>query len=757
MHPALIVLCIVLGIILAFLLWFYFLPYSFGKVLLTMLRHTIYQVEFKGRGNIPYKGAGLLLANHVSPFDCLIIMGMTKRKVHIMMHRSFFRAKFFMPVFRRFGFIEVPQSNHPKEMQALFQKTQQLLRDGELVCVFAEGGVSENGLISNFKNGILQMLPEDVHVPLIPVRIGMMRGTLFTVFKGKIRHLGGRSLPLPISVMVGKEISHEITPFQLRQHISEMGAEIEMLPYRCERTVHYQFLRQAKAHPFRASYKDAGSRAVKNIAMLIKSLIISRRVRQLDKYTQSDIIGVLLPNCTNLVAVLFGILYADKTPAVLNYSSGEETLRKVIDRAGIKVILTSRKFIDKLNIKETPDMIFLEDVAKEITKGEKRKVMLDTFLLPSSWLIRKYSPENFKDLNGLLVVLFSSGSTGVPKGVMLTHRNINSNIQSFGRAIKWTTDDVLLGNLPLFHAFGFCVCFAFPAVEGVHVSYILNPLDAQLVCNCVEKDKCTIMVATPTFLQNYMRKYKEGQFKSLRLVITGAEKLRSDIADKFKELTGLEVIEGFGCTELSPIVCINLSPSIFHLGKEYGKKGSIGAPMPGIHVKIVVPDTLEELPPNTPGLMLVKGGLVMKGYWKDEENTRKAMKDGYYITGDIVSMDEMGYLTITGRLSRFSKIAGEMVPHEMVEMAINEELKAENRVIAVTACEDSKRGERIIVFYSIDNLDAASIVEKLRERNLPNLWIPKADDFIKIDAIPLLGSGKVDLQTLKKEAAQYAK
>ena len=757
MHPALITLCIVFGILIAMLLWFYFLPYSFGKVLLTVLRHSLYLVEFKGRGNIPHKGAALLLANHVSPFDCLIIMGMTKRKVHIMMHRNFFRSKFFMPVFRRFGFIEVPQSNHPKEMQALFQKTQQLLRDGELVCVFAEGGVSENGLISNFKNGILRMLPEDKHVPLIPVRIGMMRGTLFTVFQGKIRHLGGRSLPLPISVMVGKEISHDITPFQLRQHISEMGADIEMLPYRCERTVHYQFLRQAKSHPFRASYKDAGSRAVKNITMLIKSLIISRKVRELDKYTQSDLIGVLLPNCTNLVAVLFGVLYADKTPAVLNYSSGEETLRKVIDRAGIKVILTSHKFIAKLGLTETPDMIFLEDVAKEIGKGLKRKVMLDTFLLPSSWLIRKYSPENFRDLNGLLVVLFSSGSTGVPKGVMLTHRNINSNIQSFGRAIKWTTDDVLLGNLPLFHAFGFCVCFAFPAVEGVHVSYILNPLDSNLVCNCVEKDKCTIMVATPTFLQNYMRKYKDGQFKTLRLVITGAEKLRHDISDKFKELTGLEVIEGFGCTELSPIVCINLSPSIFHLGKEYGKKGSIGAPMPGIHVKIVDPDTLEELPPNTPGLMLVKGGLVMKGYWNDEETTRKAMKDGYYITGDIVSMDEMGYLTITGRLSRFSKIAGEMVPHEMVEMAVNEELKAESRVIAVSACEDSKRGERLIVFYALDEFDANAMVEKLRERNLPNLWIPKADDFIKIDSIPLLGSGKVDLQTLKKKASEFAK
>ena len=147
----------------------------------------------------------------------------------------------------------------------------------------------------------------------------------------------------------------------------------------------------------------------------------------------------------------------------------------------------------------------------------------------------------------------------------------------------------------------------------------------------------------------------------------------------------------------------------------------------------------------------------MKGYWNDEENTRKAMKDGSYITGDIVSMDEMGYLTITGRLSRFSKIAGEMVPHEMVEMAINEELKAESRVIAVSACEDSKRGERLIVFYALDNFDAADMVEKLRVRNMPNLWVPKADDFVKIDSIPLLGSGKVDLQELKKRAAAFAK
>lgn len=746
-------LYIVMSILIFIVGYLYFFPYSFIRMITFILRHTIYRVEMIGENYIPQTGAALLVANHVSPFDAMIIMGLSKRKIHFMMHHHFYRGKYFNWLFRKMGVIEVPAAVHTKKMQKFLQITQELLRNGEVVCAFPEGGVSENGLISHFKNGIEQMLPENLDIPVIPIRMGMMRGSLFAIHEGRIKFVGNRSLPLPISVMLKEAIPRGFTSYELRQYISEMGAEAESRPYKGEKTLHYNFLKRAKRHFFQVSYQDYGQeKGVNNFTMLIKSLIVSRKIRELPAYKDSDLIGVLLPNCTNLAMTILGVLFSDKVPAILNFSSGEEILKKVIDNSNIKVILTSKKFLDKVNLPLLPNMILLEDVAKTIDKKTKSQVARDVLLLPSYALMKKYAPLNMYDLNKELVVLFSSGSTGVPKGVMLTHRNINSNIQSFGRTIHWRQSDIILGSLPIFHAYGFNVCFAFSAVEGIKTVYVLSPLDAQSVCDCVVKHGCTMMMATPTFLQNYMRRYKAGQFDNLRLVITGAEKLRHDISSKFREMTNLEVTEGFGCTELSPIVSINLSQSFMQLGKKYGKKDSIGAPLPGIHVKIVDPESFAALPPDTPGLMLVKGGLVMKGYLNDEENTRNVMYEDYYKTGDIASMSSDGYITITGRLSRFSKIAGEMVPHEMVELSINEVLQSEERVVAVSSKSDEKRGEKLVVFYAIEELNPAEMVEALRAKELPNLWIPKVDDFIKIEKIPLLGSGKIDLQSLKKLA-----
>lgn len=747
------VLFVLVGIIVAILASFYFFPYQFLKCLTSILRYTIYRADLITKTEIPKSGPVLLASNHVSPFDALIIMALTKRKIHFLMHRRFYMSKYFNWMFRKCGVIPVPPSFHSKKMQEFLKTVQDVLRKGEIVCTFPEGGVSENGLISNFKNGIFQMLPDDVDVPVIPVRMGMLKGSLFTIYNGKIKFMGKRSLPMPICVYVGEPLPHDISSFDLRQIVSEMGAEIEMRPAKGEKVLHYTFLARAKKHFFQKSYYDYGAKdGTKNFTLLLKSLIISKLIRKLPNYNDSDLIGVLLPNCVNHAAVLFGILFADKTPAILNFSSGEETINKVVDYSNIKTILTSRKFINKIHLPENDKMIFLEDIAPTISKKTKIGTLLDVLLLPSYFLMKKYAPKNMYNLDNNLVVLYSSGSTGTPKGVMLTHRNLQANIYSFGRTINWTDKDVLVGNLPLFHAYGFCVCFTFSAVHGIKVVYLLSPLDNQALCDCVDKHKCTILTATPTFLQNYMRRYKKGQFDSLRLVVTGAEKLRVDISSKFHEMTGLEITEGFGCTELSPIVSINLSQSFFRLGKEYGRKGSIGAALPGIHVKIVDPDTFETLPPDTPGLMLVKAASVMKGYLNDPENTAKVLRDGYYVTGDIATMSVDGYITITGRLSRFSKIAGEMVPHELVEMSINEVLQSETKLIAVTGKSDSKRGEKLIVFYATDDLTPEKMVEALREKNLPNLWIPKADDFIKIDSIPLLGSGKVDLQEVKRMA-----
>jgi len=261
-----------------------------------------------------------------------------------------------------------------------------------------------------------------------------------------------------------------------------------------------------------------------------------------------------------------------------------------------------------------------------------------------------------------------------------------------------------------------------------------------------------MVMATPTFLQTYMRRCTKEQLSTLRLAITGGEKLRRDIAENFRKMTNLAVVEGYGCTELAPIVSINLALNSFELGQEAGKPGSIGVPMPGLFVKIVNQETGKMCQPDEEGVLLVKGGVVMQGYLNDPEATSKVIINGFYNTGDIASMDERGYITITGRLSRFSKVSGEMVPDELVELHLNELLSSESRVLAVTGVPDDKRGERLVVIHSVSELDPAALIEQLRSKGLPNLWIPRKEDFRYVKSIPLLGSGKIDLQSLKQIA-----
>lgn len=752
----LILLGIILAILLAILFCFILLPYQSIRVLVFIIRHVCYTVRLDGMENVPQTGPALFLANHVSILDALILIGLSKRRIHFLMQSEFYNMKYFHLLFKRMGVIQVPPAGHPKQMRKFLERIRTLLRQGEFICVFPEGGVSGNGLIMQFKNGFSRMLPDDIEVPTLPVRIGMLWGSILAFHNGKLRFSMPHQFPIPVAVAVGKPVKLDLTPFQLHQIISEMGADVENEGFPSERTIHYSFARRVKRRPFHCSFKDANVKGSSDFMMLVKALLLSTLLRKLiAERNCGKYIGVFLPNCTNMVAVLYAILYADHIPAVLNYSVGEGARNASIQKADIKLILTSRKFLDKLRIPELPNMFLLEDLAPMVTKSLKFSIFLDVLLQPSRLLLSKYAPLTWRDTTQDAVLLFSSGSTGIPKGIMLTHHNLNADFFNFWRICNWTPKDTVVGNLPLFHAFGFMIGFALQSLCGTRVTYLVNPLDAQGICNAVEKDKLTLLIATPTFLQTYLRKLKPHQFDSLRLIITGAEKLRADIANKVKELTGLTVTEGFGCTELSPIVAINLSYSQFTLGKECGRPGSVGAPLPGIHVKIVDPDTMEELPENTPGLMLVKGGLVMKGYLNDPELTAKVIKDGYYNTGDIAYMSPDGYITISGRLSRFSKIAGEMVPHEVVEMHISEIMQSEDRSIAVTGAKDAKRGEKVIVFYSNPDLDPEFVIAELQKREMAPLWIPKKNDFIKLDKIPLLGTGKIDLQKINKLALEY--
>ncbi len=361
-------------------------------------------------------------------------------------------------------------------------------------------------------------------------------------------------------------------------------------------------------------------------------------------------------------------------------------------------------------------------------------------------------------LDDLATIVFSSGSTGEPKGVMLSHFNIVSNVEQMGQAVKLDRHDTLLGVLPFFHSFGFSVTLWLPAVLGIGVAYHPSPLDFGAIGALIREYRVTFLISTPTFLQGYLRKCLPEDFGSLRLVIVGAEKLPDRVAAAFEDRFGIRPLEGYGCTECSPVVAVNMHDYRAAGFRQVGaKRGSIGHPLPGVTVRIVDPETREPVPLGQPGLLLVSGPNVMRGYLGKEKTTAEVLQDGWYTTGDIAALDEDGFLTITDRLSRFSKIGGEMVPHIKVEEKLHELAGATEQSFVVTGVPDGKKGERLVVLHSLTDEELKTVLTSLPQSGLPNLWIPRANQFFRVEEFPHLGTGKLDLRKLKAEAMEFSK
>ncbi|MBR7131310.1 MAG: AMP-binding protein [Lentisphaeria bacterium] len=720
------------------------------KIAAWIVRVVMFRLRVVGKENMPYSGPILLVSNHVSLIDLLMIQSVVRQRVRFMVRSEIVN---FIPtrlIFWYLGVLKVPSARRPKEMKKFFGDIQDRLRAGETICFFPEGAISGSGNLMRFRSGVQSLIPPEIQVTVMPIRLGMIHGRLTGIYKNRLRFHRLTRWPVDFSVAIGKPIDPNLSAFQLRQKISELGAISETPPQPGERPIHTAFIYHAKRHLFGKIFYDATSDTwFGNFKMLLLTILLSKFIRKVDKGT-AGYTGVLLPNMPIAAGVMLAIQCADRTPAIMNFSAGQPVALESMRRAGVKTILTSRKFLAKLKWEESEEMVFLEDVVPTITKGQKILAILMILFLPTRTLVRNIAPLSCYNMFQQAALLFSSGSTGKPKAVMLTQRNINCDIQSFIRVVDWSGNDRVAGNLPIFHSFGFTVCFALSATTGTPVAYVANPLDAGLIVKSCREFKITILCATPTFLQKYMMKAKPEDFKTLRLCITGAEKLRSELAERYRNMTGRDIVEGFGCTELSPIVTINLNNSIYTMGTKSDHPGSIGCPLPGIHARIVDINTGVELPPGKDGKLQVRAGSVMKGYLNDPELTAQVIQNNYYDTGDIGHMDEDGYIYITGRASRFSKIGGEMVPHEGVEDAIAKLLHSETREVAVAGRSDRLKGERLVIFHVIENIDTAAIIAGLREAGLPNIWIPKADDFVKVDALPLLGSGKLDLMGLKE-------
>ena len=466
-------------------------------------------------------------------------------------------------------------------------------------------------------------------------------------------------------------------------------------------------------------------------------------------------VGILLPPSIPGALVNWAALLLGKVPINLNYTTSSESLASCAQQCELKTVVTSRLFLEKVSIQPPGEIIYVEDLAESARTTEKLAAFLAAKLLPLKLLELFLGVSRPPSLDDTATIIFSSGSTGEPKGVVLSHFNLASNVEQLEQVFHLHNGDRILGILPFFHSFGFTGTLCLPPLAGIGVVFHVSPLDAQVIGALVSKYSVTMLLSTPTFLNSYARRCPPEAFGSLRIVMAGAEKLADRVAQSFEDHFGIRPLEGYGCTECSPVVAVNTYDFRAAYFRQIGaKRGTIGHPLPGVGIRIIDTESGEVLPPDKPGLLLVRGPNVMVGYLNRPEKTADVLKDGWYNTGDVATVDEDGFLRITDRLSRFSKIGGEMVPHVKIEEKLHDLLSVDGQVLAVTAIPDEKKGERLVVIHTLSEDLLREVLERLSKSDLPALWKPRPDQFVYVEQLPYLGTGKLDLRRLRELAQQ---
>ena len=720
-------------------------PEFLVRFCLWLLTHTIYRIRIEGQQHVPSRGPALLVCNHLSHVDGALVGASIQRFVRFLVYKPYYEHWAVNPLLRMLRAIPVGGG---REAVSAIKAARTELENGHVVCVFAEGAISRTGNLLPFKRG-LEKIVDGLDVPIVPVYLDRVWGSVFSFKGGKFLWKWPARFPYPVTVSFGAPLPASTPAAEVRVALMAVGAQATTMRRGRRDVLGRQFIAAAKRHWRSFCIADSGTEPLTYGRALAASLLVSRWIR-LNTRGQ-DRIGLLLPASVGGALANVGTALAGKTSVNLNFTAGHDQMTAAIAKCGIKTILTSRKFVAKADIAPLDGMVFLEDVLKGITPFAKARMFAIAFLLPSWLLARLYAHEG--DAESLATVVFSSGSTGIPKGVMLSHRNILANVDAVAQVFHLKPDDVMVGVLPFFHSFGFTVTLWLPLVSGFGAVFHPNPMDGKTIGEIAEKYHGTILVSTPTFYSGYVRKCTREQFAHVRYALVGAEKLRAPIAAAFKEKFGITLLEGYGCTEMAPVVAVN-APDVQDNG-EYQRgslAGTVGHPLPGVAAKVVDPETGAGPLIDQEGLLLVNGPNRMQGYLGDPARTAEVLRDGWYVTGDIACIDEQGFIRITDRLSRFSKIAGEMVPHMKVEQEIQALLDPQYTCV-VTAVPDDARGERLVAFYTEPALEPHALWERLCLTHLPRLWLPKREDLRFVEAIPSLGTGKVDLRGVRELAA----
>jgi acyl-[acyl-carrier-protein]-phospholipid O-acyltransferase/long-chain-fatty-acid--[acyl-carrier-protein] ligase len=526
------------------------------------------------------------------------------------------------------------------------------------------------------------------------------------------------------------------------------------------------FIRRCREKGARIKVADSSGVKLSGNDLLLRTLalkrIIDREVLQsrFKSIEDEKHVGVLLPPTVPAVVVNMALTLSRRVAVNLNYTVSESIINRCIEQAQIKHVLTSRKVMEKLGMNLNAQVVYLEDLKDKATLGDKIVAFTQSKFLPEGMLASQFQLHKNKP-DDRLTIIFTSGSTGIPKGVPLTFNNIASNVQGFDATIHVKEEDCFLGILPFFHSFGYTGTLWAVGCLPCSGAFHYNPLEPKQIAKLIETYKCTIVLGTPTFLRGFLKRIEPEQFKTVDVVVVGAEKMPIPLAQAFEERFGVRPIEGYGTTELSPVVAVNVPPSRARTleGKNALREGSVGKPIPGVHARAVsLEDHSKVLGPDQTGMIEISGPNVMPGYLNQPELTAKVMNNGWYITGDVGFVDADGFIHITGRESRFSKIGGEMVPHIQIEEELNKIVGGDEDILKLAVCgvPDEKKGEKIIVLYTELPEEPDAIIKKLIAAGLPSIYIPSPDGFIKVDAIPILGTGKLDLRGLQNLAKEKA-
>ena len=522
--------------------------------------------------------------------------------------------------------------------------------------------------------------------------------------------------------------------------------------------IHVAWLKSAKKSKTAFAVADIEGIEISHKKFLTGVLLFSKKI---EAYSPEQNVGLLLPSSGGGAIASIAILSLGKTLVNLNFTAGKKALSSAAKQAEVKHIYTSRKFLDKMSERgmnlesyfPESKLLMLEDIKEEISTLSRISTLLKAIILPVRMIQKSY----FKNvsMNDTAAILFSSGSEGSPKGVELSHSNIAANAKQAAIELGAVESDVIMSTLPTFHAFGFAITTLMPLSEGIPIVCHADPKDVSTIASGIQKYSGTILVGTPTFLRMYTvsKKVTPESIQSLRLVVAGAEKLRSEVRDGFEAKFKMSVYEGYGTTETSPGASVNL-PDIQSPFKLRNRPGTVGKAFSGTEFRIVDPDSLDPIPTGQDGLILIGGPQIMKGYLKMPEKTAEVIEliDGYrwYRTGDKGHLDEDGFLTIVDRYSRFAKIGGEMISLTTVEEEILEVCNDKDLEIAATCLPDQRKGEKIVLLATNNNLDKNQLKKLLSDAKVNPLYYPA--QVLMVEEIPKLGSGKTDFGATKKIA-----